>query len=84
MAQVSVNIRMDETLKQQADALFHDFGMNMTTAVNVFVRQTVRERRIPFIIGYSTPEAVGDVVGYRSADDMIIREGSEISEDDKN
>lgn len=55
MAQTNVNIRMDEEIKQQADQLFSDLGMNMTTAVNVFVRQAIRTGGIPFIIKTNYP-----------------------------
>ncbi len=41
---------MDEGLKKQFDALCADFGMNATTAFNVFARAVVRERKIPFEI----------------------------------
>jgi len=48
MAQV--NIRIDDNLKQKADSLFDELGLNMTTAVNIFVRQAVRQGSIPFEI----------------------------------
>ena len=47
---VSINIRMDKELKKQAEEIFGDFGMSMTTAFNVFVRQAIREQAIPFRI----------------------------------
>lgn len=50
MALATFSVRMDETLKRQFDALCEDFGMNATTAFNVFARAVVRERRIPFEI----------------------------------
>ncbi|MGM9552518.1 MAG: type II toxin-antitoxin system RelB/DinJ family antitoxin [Clostridia bacterium] len=50
MAQATFSIRMDESLKKQFDALCADFGMNATTAFNVFAKAVVRERRIPFEI----------------------------------
>lgn len=50
MATSNVTIRMDDDLKHEADKVFSDMGMSFTTAVNVFVRQVVRERRIPFEI----------------------------------
>ena len=34
---------MDSDLKAQADALFSELGMNLTTAFNIFVRQSIRE-----------------------------------------
>ena len=56
MAQSTFSVRMDENLKKQFDALCADFGMNATTAFNVFARAVVRERRIPFEIVSSKPE----------------------------
>ena len=50
MAQATFSVRMDEDLKRQFDVLCADFGMNATTAFNVFARAVVRERRIPFSI----------------------------------
>lgn len=54
MAQATFSVRMDETLKKQFDGLCQEFGMNATTAINVFARAVVRQRRIPFEI--SSPE----------------------------
>ncbi len=48
MAQV--NIRIDDALKEKADTLFEELGLNMTTAINIFVRQTIRQGGIPFEI----------------------------------
>ncbi len=54
MAQATFSIRMDETLKKQFDNLCSEFGMNATTAFNVFARAVVRERKIPFEIQASS------------------------------
>ncbi|AFL68855.1 type II toxin-antitoxin system RelB/DinJ family antitoxin [Sulfurospirillum barnesii] len=48
MAQVNINIRMDETVKKQAEELFNELGLNMTTAFNMFVRQALNRGGIPF------------------------------------
>ncbi len=50
MAQATFSIRMDESLKKQFDSLCSDFGMNATTAFNIFAKAVVRERKIPFEI----------------------------------
>ena len=50
MAQATFSIRMDEALKKRFDELCSEFGMNATTAFNIFARAVVRERRIPFEI----------------------------------
>lgn len=54
MAQATFSVRMDEVLKKQFDELCQEFGMNASTAINVFARAVVRQRRIPFEI--SSPE----------------------------
>ena len=53
----NVSFRIDSDLKSKADALFAQLGMNMTTAFNIFLRQSVREGRIPFDITMNTPNA---------------------------
>lgn len=45
-----INVRVNDTVKQDVEALFNSFGMNISTAVNVFFAQCLRERAIPFQI----------------------------------
>ena len=54
---INVNIRVDEELKKQAEELFADMGLNMSTAVNMFLRQAVRTGGIPFAVT-TRPESV--------------------------
>ena len=54
---VNLSIRMNKSLKEQADSLFSELGMNMTTALNIFVRQSVRQGKIPFEISLNKPNA---------------------------
>jgi DNA-damage-inducible protein J len=51
----NISIRMDSDLKAQADVLFGELGMNITTAFNIFVRQAIREGGIPFEISIHQP-----------------------------
>ena len=53
----NISIRMDSDLKAKADALFSELGMNLSTAFNIFVRQSLREGRIPFDISLNQPNA---------------------------
>lgn len=46
----SVNIKMEESLRDQAKELFAKMGLDMTTAVNMFLITAVREKKIPFEI----------------------------------
>ena len=49
-AQSALTIRLDSDLKMQFDSLCEEFGMSTNTAFNIYVRQVVRSRRIPFAI----------------------------------
>lgn len=53
----NITIRMDTNLKAQAEALFNELGMNLSTAFNIFVRQSLREGAIPFKIHLERPNA---------------------------
>lgn len=53
----NISIRMDSNLKTQAETLFAELGMNLSTAFNIFVRQSLREGGIPFKIELEQPNA---------------------------
>ncbi|MDR2869175.1 MAG: type II toxin-antitoxin system RelB/DinJ family antitoxin [Deferribacteraceae bacterium] len=48
MAQTNLTIRIDENIKQEAEVLFNKIGLTMSSAINVFFRQAIREQSIPF------------------------------------
>jgi DNA-damage-inducible protein J len=47
---INVTVRLDRDIKERAETMFNDFGMNLSTAVNIFVRQSLRQGKIPFEI----------------------------------
>lgn len=47
---VNLSIRINRELKENAETLFGELGMNLTTALNVFLRQAVRQGGIPFSV----------------------------------
>ena len=55
MANTSMNIRLDSDVKKQAEELFSELGLNMTTAINIFLRQSIRQQRIPFDLKLDIP-----------------------------
>ena len=57
MAKVSTNISIDSEIKAKAQELLADFGMDLSTAINIFLRQTIRENAIPFTISREAPNA---------------------------
>ena len=50
MAQTTINVRMDEDLKKQFEIFCNETGLNMSTAINMFIKTVVREHQIPFKI----------------------------------
>ena len=55
MESTNLNIRTDKEVKAQAEKLFDALGLNMTTAVNIFLRQAIRENGIPFEVKLNVP-----------------------------
>lgn len=49
------SLRIDNDLKKQSEVLFSELGMNLTTAINVFLRQAVREGGFPFKVRLEVP-----------------------------
>ena len=84
MAATNLNIRTDTEVKAQAEKIFDALGLNMSTAVNIFLRQTIRENGIPFALKLDVPNAVTaaaiqegralahdpNAVGYSNMDDL--------------
>ena len=53
----NISIRMDSELKSKADALFGELGISLSAAINIFVRQAVREGGIPFKVSAAKPNS---------------------------
>ena len=58
MAKISTNISIDSNLKKDAISLFNDFGLDLSTAITLFLQQSVREQRIPFEIKKDIPNKI--------------------------
>ena len=54
MPDTTVTIRVDDDIKRKFEEFCTDVGMNMSVAVNLFIRASLREKRIPFPIESST------------------------------
>ena len=48
MNSVNVTIRVDKDIKKQAEVLFNDLGLNLSSAINLFLHQAIQEQAIPF------------------------------------
>jgi len=80
----TVSVRLDDDLKREADELFGDFGLTMSAALTMFVKQAVREQAIPFTVARrrnaTTLAAIAEakaiardptVKGYANIDELI-------------
>ena len=79
----NITIRMDANLKVQAEALFNELGMNLSTAFNIFVRQSLREGAIPFKIHLERPNAetiAAMIEAKRIANDPSVKGYTDINE----
>lgn len=70
MAKVSTSISLDADVKAKAQELFADFGLDLSTAINIFLRQSIRENRIPFSIQREVPNA-DTIAAMKEAEDMV-------------
>lgn len=51
----NINIRIDKDVKEKSDKIFNELGFNMTTAITMFLRTTIRENGIPFDLKLDLP-----------------------------
>ncbi len=57
MVSNNINIRTDKETKDEAERIFKELGLTMSTAINMFLRQVIRVQGIPFEIKLDTPNA---------------------------
>ncbi len=83
METTNLNIRTDKEIKVQAEKLFEALGLNMSTAVNIFLRQAIRMNGIPFDVKLSIPnETTASAIeeGRTMAYDSSVKGYSSISD----
>lgn len=62
MAEVSTSISIDADVKDKAQKLFAELGMDLSTAINIFLKQSIFERSIPFAIRRNLPNETSQKV----------------------
>ena len=65
----NLNLRIDPILKEQAERLFEDLGLSTATACNIFIKQAVRQGKIPFEIATSVPNKT-TIAAMRESEDI--------------
>ena len=83
-AQTNLNIRTDANVKAAAEQIFEELGLNMSTAINIFLRQAIRQGGLPFEVKLDIPNETtaaaiaegrallhdGNAKGYRTMDEL--------------
>ena len=69
-ATINVTFRLDKSLKEQADEFFSQLGLSLNSAVNMFIKQSLRERQLPFRPSLNTPNAE-TIAAFKEADRML-------------
>ena len=83
MASTNFSVRMDSEIKKQCEALYGELGMNLTTAINVFLRQPLRVGGFPFEVRLDQPnkETIAAMLeAERIAKDPSIKHYSDVEE----
>ncbi len=84
MAMTNINIRTDDRIKADCEKLYESLGLNMSTAINIFLRQSLRVNGLPFEVKADLPNETtlaamreGDAIlsdknakGYKSIDEL--------------
>ena len=77
------SVRMDSDIKKQCEAMYGELGINLTTAINVFLRQSLRVGGFPFDVRIEQPnkETIAAMLeAERIARDSAVKRYSDIEE----
>ena len=83
MASTNFSVRMDSGIKKQCEALYGELGMNLTTAINVFLRQSLRVGGLPFEVRLDQPNKdtiAAMLEAERIAKDPTVKHYSDVEE----
>lgn len=73
MAQNSmIQVRVDDSMKKDADALFADLGLDTPTAIRIFLKQAIKKQGLPFEVSQPTPNA--ETIAAMKEADQISRD----------
>ena len=63
MSKTSMSIRLESEVKEQAQQVFNSLGMDMTTAINIFLRQAIQYQGLPFDVRLDESRKLMEVLG---------------------
>ena len=79
MAQTTLSVRMDDTLKKEFDQVCNDLGLTMTTAITILAKKMAREKRIPFEVSLDPFYSASNMAALNESIDQM-RQGKTVAE----
>ncbi|MCD7708250.1 MAG: type II toxin-antitoxin system RelB/DinJ family antitoxin [Clostridiales bacterium] len=70
MAMTNINVRTDEDIKLKCETLYESLGMNMSTAINIFLRQSLRANGLPFEVKADAPNET-TLAAFREGEEIL-------------
>ncbi|MCR5767210.1 MAG: type II toxin-antitoxin system RelB/DinJ family antitoxin [Lachnospiraceae bacterium] len=77
----TITVRVDDNVKSEANSILKAVGLDMSTAINVYLKQVIRSNGIPFVISADIPNEVtikaikaaeaGDMASFSSIDELM-------------
>ncbi len=77
----TITVRVEEQTKKEASKIFKEVGLDMSTAINIFLKQVIRSKGLPFPVSAETPNAVtlnaikeaekGEMASFVSIDELM-------------
>ena len=77
----TITVRVDENVKKEAGIVFKNIGLDMSTAINVYLKQVIRSNGIPFPLSADIPNEVtlkaikeaeqGEMASFTSIDELM-------------
>ena len=78
MAQTTLSVRMDDTLKKEFDQVCNDLGLTMTTAITILAKKMAREKRIPFEVSLDPFYSASNMAALNESIDQM-RQGKTVA-----
>lgn len=72
MAMAKINVNTDAETKRAAEDVFNALGMNMTTAINVFLKKSIQHKGIPFDVCLEIPNAT-TLAAFKEAEEIMAK-----------
>lgn len=77
----TITVRVDEAIKKEANDIFKEVGLDMSSAINVYLRQVIKNKGIPFALTAEVPNSItlkaiqeaeeGDMASFSTIDELM-------------